>query len=266
MVEKLCKRFKMSDLPPKCIPADPSVHLASDNVSKGKGEKTAFPYPYREAVGALLYVALMTRPDIAYAVGQVSKYCQNPNQSHWNAVSQIFSYLVGTKDYGIWLGGSQSGLVGYTNANFAGDQDDCRSTSGGIFFLHGGPVALFSKKQPDIAQSTTESEYIALCEGTKSIVFLCRLQEDFTGVEQLKIPIMCDNQSAVRLSYNPEYHQRTKHILVRYHYTRQKVNKGKIEIKYISTEDQLADILTKPLPGPKFTKLRYRIGVRKFTD
>jgi hypothetical protein len=77
---------------------------------------------------------------------------------------------------------------------------------------------------------------------------------------------MCDNQSAVRLSYNPEYHQRTKHILVRYHYTRQKVNEGNIEKKYIPTEDQLADILTKPFPGPKFTKLRYRIGVSKFTD
>ncbi len=93
----------------------------------------------------------------------------------------------------------------------------------------------------------------------------CRLQEDFTGVEPLKIPIICDNRSAVRLSYNPEYHQRTKHILVKYHYTRQKVNEGKNKIKYIPTEDQLADILTKLLTGPKFTKLRYRIGSRKFT-
>jgi hypothetical protein len=119
----------MSDLPPKLIPADPSVHLASDNVSKGEGEKTAFPYPYRAAVGALLYVALMTRPDIAYAVGQV------------------------------WLGGSQCGLIGYTDANSAGDRNQCRSTSGSIhFLLHGGPVAWLSKKHPDIAQSTSELE------------------------------------------------------------------------------------------------------------
>lgn len=202
------------------IPADLSVHLTSSNVSKSEGEKTVFPYPYREAVGAVPHVALMTRPDISYAVDQVFKYCQNQNKSHWDAVIQIFAYLVGTMDYGIWLGGSPIGNVGFTDANFAGDRDDCRSTSGAIFFLHGGPMSWFSKKQPDIAQPTTESEYITLFDGVNSIVFLSRLQEDFTGVEQLNIPIMCDNQSAVRLSYNPENHQQTKHILVKYHYTR----------------------------------------------
>ena len=105
-----------------------------------------------------------------------------------------------------------------------------------------------------------------MCEGVKLIVFLSRLQEDFTGVEPVKIPIICDNQSAVRLSYNAEYHQRTKHVLVKYHYTRQKANEGKVEILYIPTDSQLADILTKPLPGPKFIKLRSRIGVGKLTD
>ncbi len=97
-------------------------------------------YPYREAVGALLYIALMTRPDISYAVGQVSKFCQNPDESHWQAVTQIFAYLNGTAEFGIWLGGKRSGLVGFTDDDFAGDKSDYRSTSGSIFFYHGGPV------------------------------------------------------------------------------------------------------------------------------
>ena len=130
MVEKLVKRFGMSDFHPKVVPADPNMHLSS-NVQKSEGERTIFPHPYREAVGALLYVSLMTRPDISYAVGQVSKHCQNPNQSHWEAVEQIFAYLVGTMDYGIWLGAGRRGLIGYTDADFAGDRDDCSSTSGG---------------------------------------------------------------------------------------------------------------------------------------
>ena len=96
-------------------------------------------------------------------------------------------------NHGIWLGGGKPGLVAYTDADFAGDHDDCSSTSGGIFFPHRGPVVWYSRKQPDIAQSTTESECIALCEAIKMVVFLSRLQEDFTGTEPVEIPIFCDN-------------------------------------------------------------------------
>jgi hypothetical protein len=126
MIEKLSSRFGMSNLAPKSIPADPSIRLIANKSPKSEGEKTTSPYPYREAVGALLYLALMTRPDISYAVGQVSKYCQNPNESHWNAVTQIFAYLNGTMDFGIWLGGERTGLIGYTDADYAGDKNDYR--------------------------------------------------------------------------------------------------------------------------------------------
>ena len=223
-------------------------------------------FPYREAVGALLYIALMTRPDISYAVGQVSKFCQNPDESHWKAVTQIFAYLNGTLEFGIWLGGSRSGLVGFTDADFAGDTTDYRSTSGSIFFFHGGPVAWSSKKQPCTALSTTEAEYVAACEATKTAVWLSCLLQDFTGTKMLKVPIYCDNQGAVRLVYNAEFHQRTKHIQLRYHYIREQIAEERIEVKYVSTEDQLADIFTKALPGPKFIEMRERIGVTKLSD
>ena len=263
MIEKLSSRFGMSKMIPKTIPADPSIRLIASKCPKSEGEKTTSPYPYREAVGALLYLALMTRPDISYAVGQVSKYCQNPNESHWNAVTQIFAYLNGTMDFGIWLGGERTGLIGYTDADFAGDKSDYRSTSGSIFFFHGGPVSWSSKKQSCTALSTTEAEYIAACEATKTAVWLSCLLQDFSGTDQQKVPMYCDNESAVRLAYNAEFHQRTKHVLVRYHYIRQQVAEGKIEVKYISTTDQLADIFTKALPSPKFISMRKRIGVGK---
>ena len=266
MIEKLSSRFGMSKMIPKTIPADPSIRLIASKCPKSEGEKTTSPYPYREAVGALLYLALMTRPDISYAVGQVSKYCQNPNESHWNAVTQIFAYLNGTMDFGIWLGGERTGLIGYTDADFAGDKSDYRSTSGSIFFFHGGPVSWSSKKQSCTALSTTEAEYIAACEATKTAVWLSCLLQDFSGTDQQKVPMYCDNESAVRLAYNAEFHQRTKHVLVRYHYIRQQVAEGKIEVKYISTTDQLADIFTKALPSPKFISMRKRIGVGKNSD
>ena len=266
MIEKLSSRFGMSNLAPKSIPADPSIRLIANKSPKSEGEKTTSPYPYREAVGALLYLALMTRPDISYAVGQVSKYCQNPNESHWNAVTQIFAYLNGTMDFGIWLGGERTGLIGYTDADYAGDKNDYRSTSGSIFFFHGGPVSWSSKKQTCTALSTTEAEYIAACEATKTAVWLSCLLQDFSGTDQQKVPMFCDNESAVRLAYNAEFHQRTKHVLVRYHYIRQQVAEGKIEVKYISTNDQLADIFTKALPSPKFITMRKRIGVGKRSD
>jgi hypothetical protein len=266
MIEKLSSRFGMSNLAPKSIPADPSIRLIANKSPKSEGEKTTSPYPYREAVGALLYLALMTRPDISYAVGQVSKYCQNPNESHWNAVTQIFAYLNGTMDFGIWLGGERTGLIGYTDADYAGDKNDYRSTSGSIFFFHGGPVSWSSKKQTCTVLSTTEAEYIAACEATKTAVWLSCLLQDFSGTEQRKVPMFCDNESAVRLAYNAEFHQRTKHVLVRYHYIRQQVAEGKIEVKYISTNDQLADIFTKALPSPKFITMRKRIGVGKRSD
>lgn len=267
MIEKLSRRFGMLAFHPKTIPADPSTYLVASKTSKNEGEKNmASPYPYREAVGALLYLALMTRPDISYAVGQVSKFSQNPNETHWKAVTQIFAYLNGTTDFGIWLGGNRSGLIGFTDADFAGDRTDYRSTSGSIFFFHDGPVYWSSKKQACTALSTTEAEYVAACEATKTAVWLSYLLQDFTGMEQQKVPIYCDNQGAVRLAYNAEFHQKTKHIPLRYHYIRDQVAEGKIEVKYVSTEDQLADIFTKALPGPKFVEMRKRIGVGKFVS
>ena len=193
------------------------------NPMKSEGEMPKTRYPYREAVGALLYLALSTRPDISHAVSQIAKHCQNPDATHWEAVIQILAYLKGTKDLGIWLGGKQDGIVGYSDADFAGDINDRSSTSGNIFLISSGPVAWSSKKQPCIALSTTEAEYVATCEATKTAVWLRCLLQDST-------------------------------------------EEKKIKVDYVATKDQLADIFTKPLPGPVFTKMKKRIGAGRATE
>lgn len=265
MITKLTERFEMADVHPRTIPADPTKRLQANKHPKSEGETWTSRYPYREAVGALLYLALSTRPDISYAVSQAAKYCQNPTSTHWEAVRQIFGYLNGTKDLGIWLGGQLSGIEGYSDAEFAGDMNDRSSTSGSIFFFRGGPVAWSSKKQNCIALSTTEAEYVSTCEATKTAIWLRCLLQDFTGVEQ-PVPMLCDNQGAVKLVHNPEFHPKTKHIAVRYHFVRRAVEEKKISVNYVKSEDQLADIFTKPLPGPVFTRMRKRIGMGKITD
>lgn len=155
----------MSNCNPISTPADPNARLSARIVSASEGEKIDMDkIPYSSAVGALLYLANATRPDISYAVGQTAKYCASPLLAHWKAVKRIFRYLKGTSDLGLWLGGSNEGVVGYTDADFGGDLDNRKSTSGSIFFLRGGPVSWSSRKQTSTATSTTHSEYNALSD------------------------------------------------------------------------------------------------------
>ena len=139
---KALEQFGMTDSHPKLTPAESSVHLSSSMVPRNEGKVDMSLIPYRAAVGFLLYLSSTTRPDIAYGVGQVSKFCENPQPAHWNAVKRIFAYLKGTLDFGIWLGGRKDeGAVVYTDADYASDVDDRKSISGCIAFYKGGPVA-----------------------------------------------------------------------------------------------------------------------------
>jgi len=174
---------------------------------------------------------------------------------HWEALDQIFGYLKATNEYGIWVGGQKKELTCYVDADFVGDIDDCKSTSGSIMFLNDGPVAWSSKKQPTTALSTTEAEYIAVCQGGKTAVWLGYLMEDLLGKDVRNVPMYCDNDGAVRLVHNPEFHQRTKHIRLKLHWIREQVADRLLTVKLVRTHDQLADAFTKALPGPRFVEI-----------
>ena len=262
-VNKLLNKCGMSECNPKSVPADPCTRL--DSRAKSHTEEHSAMVqaaPYRETVGSLMYLMVMSRPDIAFAVNQVSKHCENPEPVHWNAVKRILAYLAGTTNFGLcFRKENEKLLVGYTDADYAGDVGTRRSTTGFVFLLHGGPVSWTSKQQSCTSLSTTESEYVAACETTKEAVWLARLVNEIEHKKSGAVPLWCDNQSAIRLVRNPEFHQRTKHIDVKYHFVRDQQANGEIDVRYVATQEQLADMFTKPLAAPRFKELREKIGV-----
>lgn len=260
-ISKILSKFCMQDCHSKATPADPFNRLTKESSTADSDSSKLFPF--QEAVGSLLYCMITTRPDISYAVGQVAQFTTNPGKSHCEAVKRILSYLKGTSTYGLRFQKTQSNgiLFAFTDADYAGDLDSRRSTTGYVLTLNAGPVAWGSIKQKSVALSTTEAEYIAACHTAKEIVWLRNLLHEI-GFEQVdSTTLFCDNQSAVRLVFNPEFHKRTKHIDVQHHFIREKQNDGSLHMQYLPTEEQLADLFTKPLPGPRFEKLRRQIGI-----
>ena len=258
-IEKLLKKFGQAEAKTMSTPADINVKLKkSDNVSKHVDTVR-----YQSIVGSLLYAAMITRPDIAYAVGVLSKFCTNPDESHLTTARRILRYLKGTINYGIkYEKSGNASLTGYPDASWADDLNDRRSTSGNVFLLANGPVSWFSKKQATLSMSTAESEYVALSQAAQEAVWLRRLLEEI-GMDLTQNPTLIheDNQGAIAIARNPVSHARTKHIDKRYHFVREAILNKVINLEYSPTHEMIADVLTKPLSKPQFTKLIHTMGM-----
>ena len=187
---------------------------------------------------------------------------ENPTEIHLLAAKRILRYLQGTRDFGLFYKkGEKSDLFGFTDSDYAGDQDDRRSTSGYVFMLGTGAVSWSSKKQPIVTLSTTEAEFVAATACACQAIWLKKLLEELQFKEDKPTLIYCDNSSAIKLSKNPVLHGRSKHIDVKYHFLRDLTNDGVINLVYCRSEDQVADIQTKPLKLATFVKLRGLLGV-----
>ena len=211
-----------------------------------------------------MYAMLSTRPDIAFPVSAVSRYASNPTQAHWGAVQRIIRYLRTTIDYQLTFQGTLESLTGYTDSDWAGDRDTRRSTSGFIFHLGSGPISWQSKRQPIVALSTCEAEYIGQTQAAKEAIWLRNLLRELKPDDKdtaKAVIIFGDNQGAIALAKNPEFHARSKHIDIRHHFVREKVAEGTVDLQYTPTECQVADGLTKPLPKDKFIQFWNALGL-----
>jgi hypothetical protein len=231
-------------------------------LSKVKGEDAIDSTAYRSLIGSLRYI-VNTRPDLAYAVGVVSRYMEAPGKQHWLAVKRILRYLKGTVGYGCMYtrGELQPMLLGYSDSDFAGDVEDRRSTSGAVYFLGKSLVTWSSQKQKIVALSSCEAEYVAAAAAACQGIWLSQLIADMLGTKEATVKLLMDNMSAIALSKNPVHHERSKHIDTKYHFLRECMEDGKVEVDHIGTAEQLADIFTKSLGRVKFIELRSALGV-----
>jgi hypothetical protein len=264
-LQSILTKFAMQDCKPVKTPQDPGLKLTKTMCEGGcKHDETMKGVPYRSAVGAIMYLMVGTRPDLAAAVGTLSQFAADPCPTHWQALKRVLRYLQATPTHGIRFSGSGDGeLIGYSDADWAGDIETRRSTSGHVFVLNGGCISWRSKKQRTVALSSTEAEYMALSEATQEAVWLKAFMRELgEDAGDGALTVYEDNQGAIALAKNPEFHKRTKHIDIRYHFVREKVEDGQVVLEYCPTQEMLADLMTKPIAAAQFDALRTKLGIQ----
>eukprot|EP00253_Pinus_taeda_P010042 PITA_10042 len=240
-----------------------SNHSHSDGIKTQKEDssKDFDPRLYKSIVGSLMYLTA-TRPDIMHAVSLISRFMERPKEAHWQAAKRILRYVKSTIRFGILYTVSEcSNLIGYTDSDWDGRVDDRKSTSDYVFHMGSGAISWASKKQPIVALSTAEAEYVAATVATCQAVWMRRMLRSLCQEQTKGTVIFCDNSSTIALSKNSVFHKRTKHIDTRFHYIRLLVNNGEIVLKHCKTQEQVADILTKPLGQKSFEFLRKCLGM-----
>ena len=207
---------------------------------------------------------MSTRPDISVAVNILSQFMAGPSEQHWVGVKRILRYLRGTVGYGLCFSGTDGDeLIGFSDSDWAGDLDTRRSTSGYVFKIGSAVVNWCSKRQLTVARSSTEAEYVALSAAAQESIWLRRLLCDFGFGKMLPTTLYEDNNGAIELSKNPKFHNRTKHIDVAYHFTRERVASNELSVVYCHTDEMVADVMTKGLGRIKFERFRGMMGVQR---
>ncbi|GJT68065.1 retrovirus-related pol polyprotein from transposon TNT 1-94 [Tanacetum coccineum] len=246
-----------------CDPVDTPM-VEKSKLDEDKEGKAVDPSHYRGMIGTLLYLTA-SRPDLQFAICMCARYQARPTEKHLNAVKRIFRYLKGTVNRGLWYPKDSSiALTAFADADHAGCQDTRRSTSGSMQFLGDRLISWSSKRQKSAAISSTEAEYIALSGCCAQILWMRSQLTDY-GFGFNKIPMYCDNKSAIALCCNNVQHSRSKHIDIRFHFIKEHVENGVIELYFVNTEYQLADIFTKALGRERIEFLINKLGMRSFT-
>ncbi|KAL5757330.1 hypothetical protein ACOSP7_019941 [Xanthoceras sorbifolium] len=260
-VEKVLERFGMKNAKPVSTPLAAHFKLSAAMSPQSDNDIEYMSHvPYSSAVGSLMYAMICTRPDIAHAVSVVSRYMSNPGKEHWQAVKWIMRYLRGTTDSCLEFGRSKGHLVGYVDSDYAGDLDRRRSITGYVFTLGDTAISWKATLQSTVALSTTEAEYMAVVEAIKQAIWM-RGSFGELSLDHKVIVVHCDSQSAIHLTKDQMFHERTKHIDVKYHFVRDIISQCDISVKKIGTADNPADMLTKSLSVSKFRHCLDLVGI-----
>ncbi len=254
---QILKRYGLEDIPPIKTPI-------REIPSKNTGERASpeFIKTYISKVGSLNYISQTSRPDITFAASVAGRFNANPNQEHMDNVHRIYAYLKGTMERGIvYSDALELSLEAFVDADWGGCPDTFRSTTGWIVTLGGNPISWSSQRQKTVSLSTTEAEYVAASEAAKEVVWLKGLINDLgTDLQVETVPLRIDNESAMKLTKNAEFHGRTKHINIKHHFVRELVDDGTILPIRVASADNVADVLTKPLSRPIFERHFVTLG------
>ena len=264
-IDMLLKKFRLEHANLVTTPLDPNVKFDSIENSESEFDDKKVLTGYAQLIGSLMYLAIGTRPDIAFAVNKLAQFSSNPKQEHWTAVKRIFRYLKGTRTRALTYGGDDVDLSEVLNIFCDSDwasSHDRKSTSGYVLTIAGGAVAWSSKKQATVALSTPEAEYIAATHAARQVLWHRTLLTELGIQVPPVMTIFSDNQGACAISHNPEFHARTKHIDIAYHFLRDLVRSNQLDVVYVNTQfKSLADIFMKGLPRERHEDLSYKIGI-----
>lgn len=249
-------------------PVQTPLPTSSSSIKLSSGSPLSDPTKYRTVVGSLQYLSL-TRPEILFAVNKMSQFMHQPTDEHWTLVKRILRYLSGTLNDGLLLHRNSplslhafsDSIHAFSDADWAGNKDDYSSTGAYLVYLGSNLISWSSKKQKTVARSSTEAEYRSVAATTAEICWVRSLLSELC-INLVSPPVVyCDNVGATQLSSNPVFHSRMKHVAVDYHFLRDQVQSSALRVAHVSSADQLADLLTKPLPHSQFQKLRDKIGL-----
>lgn len=257
-LQSVLKRFRMDKCNPISTPLPEKLNYTELN------SDVYYEAPCRNLIGCLMYAMLCTRPDLCVSLNILSRFQNKNNKELWQNLKRILRYIKGTLNLCLTYekNDCQQTLTGYVDSDWGGDEVDRKSTTGYLFKLYDNTISWSSKRQHSVATSSTEAEYMALFEGAREA---CWLKSVLTNIKlELLEPIIIyeDNNGCISIANNPTDHKRTKHIDIKYHFTREKIQEKLITLKYLSTGEQLADILTKQLAAVKFGLNRNKIGLR----
>jgi hypothetical protein len=271
-IKAVLERFGMQECSPAATPMSAGQKLLQSDCPTDLVEQDEMRrVPYSQAVGAVMYIMLGTRPDISHAVTALSQFMKNPGRPHWIAMKRLLRYLKGTQHIHLVYQASSydphrpAELYGYTDSDWGNDINDRRSITGWTFIQHGGAVSWQSRKQRTVALSSVEAEYMSASSAVREAIWWRTFLSELGMPPSVPTVIYSDSQGSIALAKNPEHHNRTKHIDIQHHFVREQLARRTVALEFMGTADMVADVLTKPLSRDRHEMLISRMGVRADT-